>query len=173
MSSATATVNAMTPGQTQVLPFFVQNSGTGIDGLLSGSISNVVNVEGECLAPEKDAKDDCATGKGVGEFGDAVTVQIGYAAAADKTACTESTTPNGGFKTLPTRNVTSIWPLRWTDGVLRESAFPSLPPTVVSKDQGACVLVSIQLPTSANNTVQGDSATFKVNVNLEQDLRRS
>ncbi|MFW3172004.1 TasA family protein [Geodermatophilus sp. CPCC 206100] len=173
-ASTTATVDDMVPGETQVLPFFVQNTGTGINGLLTGSIGKVDNLEGDCLQPEKDAGDDCGTGKGVGEFGEAVNVKIGYAAAADAAACTETTVPTTGLSTLPTGKVT-LFPFSVTrDGLLRNAAFPTFAqPTVVSKDQGACVLVSIQLPTGATNVVQGDQATFEIKVNLAQDTRPS
>lgn len=155
-AAATVDTGSLAPGETVVIPFRVLNESESITGLLGGSVTDVVNLENGCNDPEQAAGDPtCGDATTAGEFGGVAQISYGAITLREGQECNADTAvPTGAG------NNASL-------GVLND-ANPARPSRVLAPGQAACVLVQVTLPESAGNIVQGDSAQFTLNFDLEQ-----
>jgi hypothetical protein len=158
---ATAPVEAgnLNPGQSVVVPFYVQNIGNNITGKVGVKLTKVVDNENSCStvserSAEAAAGGNCDSATDPGEFSKAATYAIA-ASNADAAGCKANAIVAGSYL-----------PFGLTDGLA-----PANSPVVLKAGDGQCVLVKITLPGTVGNNVQGDSMSFDALVTLEQSTQ--
>jgi hypothetical protein len=146
---------------------FVVTSRTGTTiptAALSMQLTNLVGKEDGCTSTnsEKDVDADCNDTATEGEFLDQarIIVNVSQPTTDVANACDSGTHARGNIQSAISlrdlRNATLGTPLDLLDG------------DTLAPGEGICVAMGLNMPTSANNASQGDSASFDLKFLLDQ-----
>lgn len=142
----------MNPGQTTTVSYWVSNTGTTA-GTLTADLS-VSDEERNCTEPEKGSGDKSCGWETGGEFSSFATVQFQKAAATTPETCAEA---ESGQRIAPAVSLK------------RAANAGATPVGSLGANAGNCFVVVVELPGTADNTVQGDVSNIKVDLTLTQE----
>jgi hypothetical protein len=153
--TAPSTALHLQPGESASFAYFVKNAGD-MDGFLGASVT-VTDQENGCSGSEVSADAGCVSPADTGEFSKTATIKASYINSNKKSDCT---TVNPAAHALPVPEGTT----------LSQANVGTLVPAIVPVDhgQGGCVVLTVALPLSATNAVQGDKAQLTKTIDLEQ-----
>jgi hypothetical protein len=150
---ANVTAPGLRPGQSKSYSYYFANAGD-MAGTVSLQLANLKDADNDCAGSEGDLGVD-ANGCGadaVGEFSSTATIFAGVAVVDSAEKCTTRT------------NTTSV-----ADGqTINALAGKPTEAYKVKAGEGACLVMTITLPGSAGNDVQGDTSTFDIAATLVQ-----
>lgn len=147
---------ALNPGQATTQAFWISNAGN-LAGKITAEAVVLENAENGCTEPEALVDGTCDAGKINGDFTKFATAEVLMnAAAKNATDCAAATTG------------TSIpgFPVRTIDAWVAQPGEVGPMPA----NAKACIVVKIALPGTADNSVQGDTAKFRVDFALQQTV---
>jgi hypothetical protein len=144
----------LAPGESTTVPFYVKNTGTDLSGKVGVALGAVTDRENSCSSVSERTSEwgACDTEADKGEFSKFATYKVAASSASSAATCVAGEGVIG-----------QAYPFTLTDGIA-----PSASPITLAPGKGQCVLVTITLPTGADNTVQGDSMSFDAVVTLQQ-----
>lgn len=153
VEAAAANLDGLQPGKSVDLKYFVVNDATSdVNGTISGGLTNLVDLENGCNTSEVDkpgADTDC--GWNEGEFSGVATVTGSMTVGGTEASCAFNPSASQA------------------QGTLASFATKKLSvPGVVTPGQGVCFVLRVELPSSASNAVQTDSATFGIDFRMDQ-----
>jgi predicted ribosomally synthesized peptide with SipW-like signal peptide len=142
----------LNPGQSTTQAFWIANPGT-LAGTVSADAVVLENAENGCTEPEALLDGTCDEGAINGDFTRVATAEVLINGATTEAACATATTG------------TALFPVRTIDQWVAQPAVVG-PMAAGAK---ACVVVKIMLPQGSDNSVQGDTADFRVDFTLKQN----